>query len=166
MIPNRIFRDQALKEVLFQIRCEDENTDYLDLGPVNKVMNMLVVWLVDGPESNSFKRHLKRIPDFLWYVQLLPFKFTAVTSGPIFIYHRMSKDGMMMNGTNGSQLWDTAFFVQAAFEGGLANEEEFRPMIRSAHQFLDVSQVTCSISLIHIICSKTHIIWTDSTQYG
>jgi squalene cyclase len=30
----------------------------------------------------------------------------------------MSDRGMMNNGTNGSQLWDTAFFVQAVYESG------------------------------------------------
>ena len=74
---------------------EDFNTAFLDLGPVNKVFNMLVVFLVDGPDSISFRKHLDRIPDFLW----------------------MSKSGMMMNGTNGSQLWDTAFAVQSIAAG-------------------------------------------------
>jgi lanosterol synthase len=39
---------------------------------------------------------VERIKDFMW----------------------MSEEGMMMNGTNGSQLWDTAFIVQAMAEGG------------------------------------------------
>jgi len=30
----------------------------------------------------------------------------------------MSADGLLMNGTNGSQLWDTAFAVCAAIESG------------------------------------------------
>jgi hypothetical protein len=34
MLPNSIIRKAALKEALFQIRCEDENTKFLDLGPV------------------------------------------------------------------------------------------------------------------------------------
>ena len=75
---------------------EDVNTAFLDLGPVNKVFNMLVVFLVDGPDSIPFRKHLERIPDFLW----------------------MSKYGMMMNGTNGSQLWDTSFAVQSIAAGG------------------------------------------------
>ena len=53
----------------------------------------------------------------------------------------MSGEGMMMNGTNGSQLWDTAFAVQASLEGGLATEEEFREMILDSFKFLDDMQV-------------------------
>lgn len=66
-LPNDYIRDIALKEVLRQIRMEDENTDFLDIGPVNKVMNMLIVWLEDGPNSVTFLKHLDRIKDFMWY---------------------------------------------------------------------------------------------------
>ncbi len=34
------------------------------------------------------------------------------------------RDGMKMNGTNGSQLWDAAFMVQGLIESGL--KEEFK----------------------------------------
>jgi lanosterol synthase len=60
----------------------------------------------------------------------------------------MSEEGMMMNGTNGSQLWDTAFIVQALAEGsmvnsklGLIDEISFRPMILNCMKFLDETQV-------------------------
>ena len=66
-LPNGYIRDIALKEVLRQIRMEDENTAFLDIGPVNKVMNMLIVWLEDGPNSVTFIKHLDRIKDFMWY---------------------------------------------------------------------------------------------------
>ena len=35
----------------------------------------------------------------------------------------MSDEGLMMTGTNGSQLWDIAFAAQAAVETGLADDE-------------------------------------------
>jgi hypothetical protein len=38
MLPNSIIRKAALKEALFQIRCEDENTKFLDLGPVSLLL--------------------------------------------------------------------------------------------------------------------------------
>ncbi|KAL5037723.1 hypothetical protein BDEG_25741 [Batrachochytrium dendrobatidis JEL423] len=118
-LPNGIFRSRALKETLLQIDMEDENTNFLDLGPVNKVMNLLVSFVVHGADSDNFKNHLARIPDFMW----------------------MSKEGMMMNGTNGSQLWDTAFAVQAFAESGLAQEFEFRDMLTRSYEFLDDMQI-------------------------
>jgi lanosterol synthase len=53
----------------------------------------------------------------------------------------MSSEGMMMNGTNGSQLWDTAFTVQALVESGLANEEFAKPYMLKALDFLDITQI-------------------------
>ncbi|KAI8899186.1 terpenoid cyclases/protein prenyltransferase alpha-alpha toroid [Globomyces pollinis-pini] len=118
-LPNGIIRQKALDEALRQIRYEDSNTDFLDIGPVNKAMNMLIVWIVDGPESETFAKHVSRIPDFMW----------------------MSNEGMMMNGTNGSQLWDTAFVVQAAIEADLVLEKDFQPMILKSYDFIDISQI-------------------------
>ncbi|KAJ3324388.1 Lanosterol synthase (Oxidosqualene--lanosterol cyclase) [Boothiomyces sp. JEL0866] len=118
-LPNGFIRKTAVDEALRQIRFEDENTKFLDIGPVNKMMNMLIVYIVDGPDSETFQKHVARVPDFMW----------------------MSGEGMMMNGTNGSQLWDTAFAVQAAMEGGLANEPEFKNMIVKSLEFLDDMQI-------------------------
>jgi lanosterol synthase len=87
-------------------------------------MNTLVVWLVDGPESLTFKKHLERIPDFMW----------------------MSAEGMMMNGTNGSQLWDTAFTVQALIESGIAHEPVAKESMVKALEFLDDCQVKILIN--------------------
>jgi lanosterol synthase len=82
-------------------------------------MNIRVSWLADGPSSESFQKHLERVPDFMW----------------------MSSQGMMMNGTNGSQLWDTAFAVQALTESGIAKEELARPYMLKALEFLDDCQI-------------------------
>ncbi len=61
---------------------------------------MLAVWYVHGgPKGGSgsepFRRHAARIEDYLW----------------------VAEDGMKMQGYNGSQLWDTAFAVQAMCDG-------------------------------------------------
>ena len=48
---------------------------------------------------------------------------------------------MKMNGTNGVQLWDTAFAVKAFLESGLGAEAEFRPALAKALEFLDDVQV-------------------------
>jgi len=63
---------------------EDVNTSYQDLGPVNKMMNLLCRAIVEGPESEAFKLHRLKRKDFMW----------------------MGPEGMRMCGTNGSQLWD------------------------------------------------------------
>lgn len=53
----------------------------------------------------------------------------------------MTKDGMTMTGTNGSQLWDTAFITQALTETGLINEPGNRPSMRRALEWLDETQI-------------------------
>ncbi len=97
MLPNSWIRHCAQKNALEHIRAEDKNTDFADLAPVSKMMNMIVIWMNDGPESYEFKRHVDRNLDFLW----------------------MANDGMRCNGTNGSQVWDAAFTCQAAVESGI-----------------------------------------------
>lgn len=78
-------RRWSLKEVVNHIRADDRNTKCISIGPVSptyaigsfeyeqisKVINMLVMWHVDGPTSTSFKEHVERIPDYLWLVQFL-----------------------------------------------------------------------------------------------
>jgi lanosterol synthase len=76
-------RDRALHEVLDQIRAEDLNTKFIGIGPISKIINMLVMWHAEGPQSYSFRAHRDRIPDYLW----------------------LNHDGMRMQGTNGSQVF-------------------------------------------------------------
>ncbi|GHJ90428.1 hypothetical protein NliqN6_6830 [Naganishia liquefaciens] len=90
--------DAAYKLVCY----EDENTGYQTIGPVSKMLNLVCRYAAEGASSQAFTRHLARIDDFLW----------------------MSEEGMMMTGTNGSQLWDIAFIAQAAVETGLAADEQ------------------------------------------
>ena len=98
---------------------EDDNTDYRDANPINKVMNLVVRWCVDGPESHAFKEHRRRRADFMW----------------------LGKEGMMMSATNGSQLWDLTFISQAIVESGLAAEEPNRPSCVKALEWLDQAQI-------------------------
>ncbi|KAJ6906963.1 cycloartenol synthase-like [Populus alba x Populus x berolinensis] len=81
-----------------------------------KVLNMLCCW-VEDPHSEAFKLHLPRVFDYLW----------------------IAEDGMKMQGYNGSQLWDTAFAVQAIVSTNLA--EEYSATLRKAHKYLKDSQV-------------------------
>lgn len=109
-------RERALKRCIDQIHYEDENTRYVDIGPVNKVINMLACWIED-PNSDAFRKHIPRLQDYLW----------------------VAEDGMKMNGYNGSQLWDTAFAVQAVVATGLARD--FSRCVTLAHKYIDDSQV-------------------------
>ena len=74
---------------------------------------MIVDWHHDGPESASFKEHVDRIPDYLWYL--------GAGGGSTIIIHpcRIANDGMRMQGTNGSQLWDTALMLYGLIDGGI-----------------------------------------------
>lgn len=101
------------------IRREDENTEYANLGPVNAPMNLLACYIHDGPDAETVQRHRDRMHDFLW----------------------MKHEGMLMNGTNGVQTWDTAFTIQAVTEAGFAEDEEFRPVLRKTLEFLDEQQI-------------------------
>lgn len=101
------------------IQREDENTDFANLGPVNAPMNFLACYIVDGEGSYSVKRHRERMHDFLW----------------------MKSEGMLMNGTNGTQTWDTSFLIQAVIEAGLATGPQWRPMLIKALEFLDDQQI-------------------------
>ena len=85
-------RRKGLSFALDYMQAEDEQTNYIDIGPVNKMMNMLCVWVNEGGvrdraaacASLTFQKHLLRVGDYLW----------------------VSEDGMKMQGYNGSQCWD------------------------------------------------------------
>uniref|UniRef100_A0AAR2LUY4 Terpene cyclase/mutase family member n=1 Tax=Pygocentrus nattereri TaxID=42514 RepID=A0AAR2LUY4_PYGNA len=87
-------REKAVKELYDHIKADDRFTKCISIGPISKTINMLVRWHVDGPSSAVFQEHVSRIQDYLW----------------------LGIDGMKMQGTNGSQLWDTAFAAQAFLE--------------------------------------------------
>ena len=112
-------RRRALREAMTHIQYEDVNTRYVDIGPVNKVLNMLCCWLDDDntKSAEAFRMHLPRIMDYLW----------------------VAEDGMKMQGYNGSQLWDTAFAVQALEASGLAHE--FKTMAIKMQDYVDATQV-------------------------
>ena len=101
------------------IQHEDENTEYGCLGPVNGPMNTLACYIHDGPASSSVRQHLDRLQDFMW----------------------MKNEGMLMNGTNGVQTWDTSWFIQAVIEAGFAKDPKFKPMLLSALEFLEDQQI-------------------------
>jgi lanosterol synthase len=101
------------------IQMEDKNTDFSNLGPVNGPMNLLACYIQEGPTAYSVQRHRERMADFMW----------------------VKAEGMLMNGTNGVQCWDTAFLIQAVMDAGLAEDPKYKTMLMKALEFLEDQQI-------------------------
>ncbi|KAK8575854.1 hypothetical protein V6N12_063506 [Hibiscus sabdariffa] len=82
--------------------------------PFNKLC-MLACW-VEDPNGIYFKKHLARIPDYIW----------------------IAEDGMKMQ-TFGCQVWDASFYLQALLATNLS--DEIGPTLKKGHDFLKNSQV-------------------------
>jgi lanosterol synthase len=105
--------------VLELMRMEDENTDYAGLAPVSNPMNFVACYIHDGEGSYSVRAHREALHEYLW----------------------MKDEGMLCNGTNGVQVWDTAFITQAIVVAGFANDPKWRPMLTKALEFLENHQL-------------------------
>ncbi|PSN75369.1 lanosterol synthase [Corynespora cassiicola Philippines] len=116
--PNSL-KKRAEDHVWWLIEAEDENTCYSNLGPVNGPMNTLCAYIKLGPDSVPFREHIKTLPEFLW----------------------VKDEGMLMNGTNGVQIWDTSFTIQAAEACGYCEDPNWRPMLTKALEFLEDQQM-------------------------
>ncbi|KAF5971075.1 lanosterol synthase [Fusarium bulbicola] len=102
-----------------QVDMEDANTGYACLAPVNAAMNTVLCYARDGPDNYGVKRHIERLEEYLW----------------------VKDEGMLANGTNGVQCWDTAFLIQAVFEAGLHEHEKYRPMLMKSLHYLERQQI-------------------------
>lgn len=76
---------------------------------------MLACW-VEDPNGDSFKKHLARIPEYIW----------------------VAEDGIKMH-SFGSQSWDAALALQALLASNLI--DEIGPVLKKGHDFLKKSQV-------------------------
>lgn len=114
--PFNKLREKALEVTINHIHYEDENSRYITIGCVEKVLMMLSCW-IDDPKGECYKKHLARIPDYLW----------------------VAEDGMKMQ-SFGSQLWDTSFAVQALVAADLEDNEIGRTLKRG-HDYIKNSQV-------------------------
>jgi lanosterol synthase len=112
-------RAAALRRVYEQIVFEDENTGFQTIGPVSKMMNLVARAHAEGRESDAYKMHARKRQDFLW----------------------LGAEGLMVTGTNGSQLWDIGFITQALVETGLAREPRNRESLVRALGWLDRCQI-------------------------
>nr|QEV81988.1 oxidosqualene cyclase [Scutellaria barbata] len=108
-------REKSLGIAMEHVHYEDENSRYLCIGCVEKVLCLLACW-VEDPKSEAYQRHLARIPDYFW----------------------VAEDGMKMQ-SFGSQMWDAAFSIQAILSANVS--EEYGSTLRKAHSFVKASQV-------------------------
>nr|XP_027080245.1 lupeol synthase-like isoform X2 [Coffea arabica] len=113
--PFSALREKALEKTMEHVHYEDENSRYICIGVVEKVLCLLACW-VEDPHSEAFKRHLARLPDYFW----------------------VAEDGLKLQ-TFGSQAWEAALSIQAVLSSNLA--EEYGPMLKKAHDFIKASQV-------------------------
>ncbi|KAL1318861.1 hypothetical protein AAHE18_15G235700 [Arachis hypogaea] len=109
-------REKALEIAINHVRYEDENSKYLCIGSVEKVLCLIARW-VEDPNSEAYYLHLARIPDYFW----------------------LAEDGLKIQ-SFGSQMWDAAFAIQAILACNLS--EEYGPTLKKAHDFVKASQVS------------------------
>jgi lanosterol synthase len=112
-------RQIALQEVYKLIVQEDTNTTYQTLGPVGKMFNLVCRFHAEGTESKAYRLHELKRKEFMW----------------------VGREGMMMCGTNGSQLWDIGFTTQAVVESGLAEEKKNKDAMVKVLKWLDMCQI-------------------------
>jgi squalene/oxidosqualene cyclase-like protein len=112
----RSLRAKALEVVLDHIKHEQLTTNFIDIGPVNKVLDTLAVWSAE-PHSEHAGKALDALPQY------------------IFDCER----GRTMQSYNSSELWDTGFVALAFADSGLAGQ--FAEMARETYRFIDDNQV-------------------------
>lgn len=110
-------RKKTTDYILKYLDAEDQQTQYIDIGPVSKAINSICIWHAYGKDSDRFQHHVERWYDYLW----------------------VAEDGMKMNGYNGSQLWDTALATRAILESDLG--KQFPETIVKSYRFIERSQI-------------------------
>jgi len=112
-------RKAGLRFCVEYMAAEDLQTNYIDIGPVNKALNMISAY--HAADSNlkhpTVINHMMRVVDYLW----------------------LAEDGMKMKGYNGSQCWDTSFAIQAVSECHLM--DEFPSMSTKVWSYLERTQI-------------------------
>jgi lanosterol synthase len=120
-IHSKRMRAKALDFIIDYINAEDQQTNYINIGPVNQAINSICIYHAYGRDSEQYRKHRARWTDYLW----------------------VAEDGMKMQGYNGSQLWDTTFALQAVMEGGF--EKEFPRLAARAYDYIDQSQILSEV---------------------
>lgn len=119
-------RQRGLDFSVEYMKAEDLQTNFIDIGPVNKVLNMLSMYHYQNVSENKngsndgellVEKHMARVRDYLW----------------------IAEDGMKMQGYNGSQCWDTSFATQAFWEAELL--DEFPDLTRKVWSYFERTQI-------------------------
>ncbi|KAJ8753108.1 hypothetical protein K2173_017650 [Erythroxylum novogranatense] len=113
--PFSMLREKALRVAMQHVHYEDENSRYLCIGCLEKFLCLIACW-VEDPNSEAYKRHLARLPDYFW----------------------LAEDGLKIQ-TFGSQMWETSFAARAIMSSNLC--EEYGSTLRKAYKFIKASQV-------------------------
>lgn len=113
----KFLRKKALDFIMAYIHAEDQHTNFINIGPVNQVLNSLAVWQRYGSESPYFQQHVDRWKDYLW----------------------VAEDGMKMQGYNGAQFWESAFTMNAIQESKAG--QVYESSLANLYNFLDVCQI-------------------------
>ena len=113
--PRRL-RERALDEVYRHIEYEDQTTGHVNLGPVNAMLNRMVHFFRD-PSGEALRRVWDGIEPY-------------ILEGP---------EGVRVGGYESTELWDTAFAVQAFLKSPFA--AEYRDTLQRARDFIVNNQV-------------------------
>eukprot|EP00921_Rhytidocystis_pertsovi_P009409 GHVQ01015140.1.p1 GENE.GHVQ01015140.1~~GHVQ01015140.1.p1 ORF type:complete len:968 (+),score=67.33 GHVQ01015140.1:399-3302(+) len=125
-VPFRFARQWAISRTFECISAEDISTNYLCLGPVNKMFNMVSVFAATNcKDTVEMTRHIQTLEAYLW----------------------LADDGMKVHGEPyGSVTWDTSFTI-LALSGSIENEPEPHVLIALdwAVKFLAKNQMLTDI---------------------
>ncbi len=109
-------RTRALEEVFDHILYEDRATGYIDIGPVNSILNALVHFFRD-PRGDDYRKCFDKLKIYLWEDDL----------------------GIKFNGYNSTALWDTAFAIQGLFAAKMTARH--REALEKAYGFIRDNQI-------------------------
>lgn len=112
-------KQQAEERAWEFVHTEDENTNYIGLTIVSLAANIVATYVREGEDGESVKKHREKQS----------------------VYPFMTKDGMLINMVDGSQIWDIALIVQTFSAAGLANDPGYRVLLQKSLEFLDKHQL-------------------------
>ncbi|OEL31504.1 Achilleol B synthase, partial [Dichanthelium oligosanthes] len=150
--PLKKLREKTLINLMEHIHYEDENSNYVCLCPVNKVLNMICCW-IEKPNSNEFRQHLPRIYDFFGlqrmerrqrYFLFVDLTYVGAKIRPAESGHRTPAEPRGRAVYVGCHTWETV--VQAFCSTGL--NEVFGTTLRKAHEFIKNAQAILLLSKI------------------
>jgi len=132
-------RERSLSVVLDHLYYEDRVTDFLDLGPVSKTLNVVAAFAA-APTSKHTQTAIAALPRYLFPCER----------------------GVTMQAYNSTELWDTALATLALADAGLERQADFA---RAALRFIDDSQIRDDLpDGAHYFRDRRRGGWTFSTR--